>query len=96
MSIYSVNKLCRQTLHDLAFREALARDPETALAPWPLTNEERAALLAGDVAKLYELGAHPYLLSYLTRHELFGLKVEVYSERMRAAREPAGPTGRVV
>jgi hypothetical protein len=87
MSIYAVNKLCRQTLHDLAWRDALKRDPASAIAAWPLTDEERAAVLAGDVAKLYELGAHPYLLSYLTRYELFGLKVEVYSERMRAARD---------
>jgi hypothetical protein len=87
MSIYAVNKLCRQTLHDHAFRESLRRDPENAVESFPLTDAERSALLAGDVAKLYELGAHPYLLSYLTRHELFGLKVEVYSERMRAARD---------
>jgi hypothetical protein len=87
MSIYAVNKLCRQLLHDPAWREALRRDPAAAVASWPLTDEERTALLAGDVARLYELGAHPYLLSYLTRHELFGLTVAVYSERMRAARD---------
>jgi hypothetical protein len=88
MSIYTINKLCRRTLHDLAFRDAVKRDPQNAIAPWPLTEEERTALLAGDVAKLFELGAHPYLLSYLTRYELFGLKVDVYSARMRTARDP--------
>jgi hypothetical protein len=55
-----------------------------------LTDEERAALLAGDVAWLYERGAHPFLLAYLTRWELFGLTVPLYSERIRAAREPTG------
>ena len=29
-------------------------------------------------------GAHPYLLSYLLRWQLFGLTAPVFSERMRA------------
>jgi hypothetical protein len=88
MSIYAVNKLCRDALHDLAFREALQRDPQSAIAPLALTNDERTALLAGDVAWLYEHGAHPFLLTYLTRWDLFGLSVARYSERIRTAREP--------
>jgi hypothetical protein len=92
MSIFAVNKLCRQALHDVAFREALERDPTAAIAPWALTEEERSALLAGDVAWLYERGAHPFLLALLTRWELFGLTVDRYSERIRAAHMPAaGP-----
>jgi hypothetical protein len=74
-------------LHDLAFREALKRDPAAAIAPLALTDEERAALLAGDVAWLYEHGCHPFLLAYLTRWELFGLPVAVYSERIRRAKD---------
>ena len=88
MSIYAVNKLCREALHDLAFRAALARDPAAAIAPLPLTDDERAALLNGDVAWLFERGAHPFLLAYLTRWELFGLTVPLYSERIRSARAP--------
>jgi hypothetical protein len=45
--------------------------------------------LAGDVAWLYERGAHPFLLALLTRWDLFGLTVHSYSERIRAARTPA-------
>jgi hypothetical protein len=86
MSIYAVNKLCRDALHDPAFRAALARDPQSAIAPLPLTEDERSALLRGDVAWLYGRGAHPFLLAYLTRWRLFGLTVEVYSERIRRAR----------
>ena len=89
MSIYAVNKLCREALRDTAFRAALKRDPQAAIAPLALTEEERAALLNGDVAWLYERGAHPFLLAYLTRWELFGLTVSIYSERIRTAREPA-------
>jgi hypothetical protein len=90
MSIYAVNKLCREALHDPAFRAAVKHDPRSAIASLALTDAERSALLAGDVAWLYEQGAHPFLLAYLTRWELFGLTVALYSERIRAAREPAG------
>jgi hypothetical protein len=91
MSTYAVNKLCRDALHDVAFREALKRDPAAALAPLALTDNERKALLTGDVAWLYQRGAHPYLLAYLLRWQLFGLTAPVFSERMRAlAGEEAG------
>jgi hypothetical protein len=89
VSVFAVNKLCRQALHDVEFRAALERDPEAAIAPLALTDDERAALLAGDVAWLYERGAHPFLLALLTRWDLFGLTVHSYSERIRAARTPA-------
>jgi hypothetical protein len=84
MSTYAVNKLCRDALHDIAFRDALKRDPATAMTPLSLSEQERAALLAGDVAWLYQQGAHPFLLAYLIRWELFGLTSAIYSERMRA------------
>jgi hypothetical protein len=56
MSVYAVNKLCRDALHDLAFREALKRDPKGAIAARDLTDDERKALLDGDVARLAALG----------------------------------------
>jgi hypothetical protein len=87
MSVYAVNKICRDALHDLAFREAVKRDPAAAIAARDLSDEEREALLAGDVAWLYEHGCHPFLMSYLTRWELFGLKVPVYCERIRQAHD---------
>jgi hypothetical protein len=88
MSTFAVNKLCRDASHDTAFRDALKRDPKSAMAPLALTDEERTALLAGDVKTLFERGAHPYLLSHLIRYELFGLTEPVYSERIHAARDP--------
>jgi hypothetical protein len=88
MSVYAVNKLCRDALHDPAFREALKRDPAAAIAARDLTAEERNALLAGDVARLYERGCHPFLLAYLTRWELFGLTPAIYGERIRTVHDP--------
>jgi hypothetical protein len=89
MSIYTVNKLCHRVFHDVAFREAVKRDPKAAIADWPFTDAERKALLDGDVKQLYEWGGHPFLLAHFTRWDLFGLTRPIYSERMRSARDPA-------
>ncbi len=89
MSSYTVNKLCHRVFHDIAFREAVKRDPAAAIADWPLTDAERKALLAGDVKQLYEWGAHPFLLAHFTRWGLFGLSQPIYRERMAHARDPA-------
>ncbi len=88
MSVYTVNKICRDALHDPAFREAIKSNPAAAIAPRELSDDERKALLAGDVAWLFEEGCHPFLLAYLTRWDLFGLTVATYSERIRKARDP--------
>ena len=69
MSVYAVNKICRDALHDPAFREAVKRDPAAAIASRDVSGDERQALLAGDVAWLYDQGCHPFLMSYLTRWE---------------------------
>jgi hypothetical protein len=88
MSIYQVNKLCHRLFHDETFRAAVKADPNKAIADWPLTDEERAALLNGDVKTLYEAGAHPFLLGHITRWELFGITTALYAERIRGARDP--------
>ena len=54
MTIYAIDKLCRDALHDIDFREALKRDPAAAIAARELTSDERDALLSGDVARLYQ------------------------------------------
>ena len=88
MSVFALNKICHRTLRDLDFRAAMQRDPAGATAEYSLTPQEREALLAGDVARLYEMGVHPFILSFLTRYEICGLTADVYSERIRAAHDP--------
>lgn len=88
MSVYALNKICHRTLGDLDFRAAMQRDPASAIAEYNLTPQERETLLAGDVARLYEMGVHPFILSFLTRYEICGLTAEVYSERIRTAQDP--------
>ena len=87
MSIYAVNKLCRRVVHEPALRDALNADAEPALraAEPPLSEEEIAALLAGDVGRLSKLGANHFLLHQLGRWQVLGLDLRLYAERIRAA-----------
>lgn len=85
MSIYAVNHICREVLRDHAFRAAMKADPAKALADKNLTDEERQALLAGDVAKLYRMGVNSFLMGYLARFEVCGLNIETYNQRIRTA-----------
>ena len=84
MSVYQVNKICREILHDLNFRSTTQKDPVKSISLFSLTNEERKFLLSGDVASLYKLGANPFLLQHLARFNIFGLNYENYNIRMRS------------
>jgi hypothetical protein len=90
VSAYAVDEICWRVLHDRAFRDAMRRDPAQAIARCELSHDERAALLGGEVGRLYRLGAHPFLLRYLAIYEIGGLTAERYSERMRAAGSDTG------
>jgi hypothetical protein len=89
MSAYQINKLCHRLYHDGPFREAVKADPAKAIADWPLTGAERKALLEGDVKRLYESGAHPFLLGHITRWSLFGVTPANYADHIRTAKDPA-------
>ena len=67
MSIYVVHKIAQKVAKDPAFR---------------LTDEERRALLAGDVGRLAQMGAHGYLLGHLARNEVLGLNMRNYPQRI--------------
>jgi hypothetical protein len=86
MSTYAVNYLCRELLRDHAFRAAMKTDPAKALAALDLTDDERNALLAGDVGALFRMGVNGFLMGYLARFEVCGLNVQSYNERMRAVK----------
>lgn len=85
MSVYAVNLVGRRTLRDPDFARRLSEDPAPALEQFDLEQEERDALLAGDVAALYAMGAHEYLLMGLARREVLGLDMPTYSDRIRTA-----------
>jgi hypothetical protein len=52
----NLRKVIERASQDAAFRAQLQSDPETALAGYELTVEERAALRRGDSALLADLG----------------------------------------
>lgn len=82
MSVYYVHKIAHQVAKDPEFRERMKRDPEGAIAGYRLTDDERRALLAGDVGRLAQLGAHGYLLGHLARNEVLGLTMRNYPVRI--------------
>ena len=86
MTTFAVNYLCREVLRDHAFRAAMKVDPANAVAPLDLTDDERRALIAGDVGALYRMGVNGFLMGYLARFEVCNLNMEVYNERMRAVK----------
>jgi hypothetical protein len=91
MSVLAVNRLLRNLLHDRGFRAAMKADPATALSPLDLTEAERNAILAGDVAALYGMGVNSFLMGYLPRFEICGLNVPLYNERIRTAHDQTLP-----
>lgn len=92
MSIYAVNRMCHQLMHDKNWRHAMQVDPVRAVATLDLTDEERAAVLAGEVGQLHLMGANAFLLGYMTRFQVLGLELPIYNERMRAvAGKPRAP-----
>ncbi len=61
---YPLNKLLTAVARQHVSRDALG---EEELAGHPLSPEESAALLAGDIDALYRLGANPYLIRRVFR-----------------------------
>ncbi|MBI2466746.1 MAG: hypothetical protein HYV62_02840 [Candidatus Rokubacteria bacterium] len=61
---YPLNKLLTAIARQHAMKDALT---DEELAGHELSDAERAALKAGDITKLYELGANPYLIRRVFR-----------------------------
>jgi hypothetical protein len=85
MSVYRINKLFYQLETDKAYLDRFRADPAGVLAEIKLTDEERTAVLAGDVGKLYVMGCHGFLMNTLARQGLLGVNRENYLQRVRAA-----------
>ena len=87
MSLYGIHKALYLLQNDLAFRERVRTEAEAALGVLPLDEEERRALLEGDVAALYRMGTHTFLMSRIPRFNAFGLTREEYQRRLRTVLE---------
>jgi hypothetical protein len=63
-SSYPLNKLLTEIARTHALRDGLG---DEEMAGHDLGEEERAALRAGDIDRLYRLGANPYLIRRVFR-----------------------------
>ena len=61
---YALNKLLTDIARRHQMREGLA---DEEMAGHALTEPERVALRAGNIGRLYELGANPYLIRRVFR-----------------------------
>jgi Aromatic-ring-opening dioxygenase LigAB, LigA subunit len=61
---YALNKILTALARQHTLKDKLTDDE---LADHDLSNEERAALKAGDITGLYHLGANPYLIRRVFR-----------------------------
>ena len=90
MSLYGIHKTLYLLQNDLDFRERLRTDPSGALEEMPLTDDERRALLEGDMAALYRMGTHTFLMSRIPRfNALGGMTRDEYQRRLRVVLEDA-------
>ena len=88
MSVYALNKIMYLIEMDAAFRERMKSNSDQTIDDFPLTPVERKALTTGDIGTLFKMGAHPLLLSVLSRQELFGVNRDNYTPRIRGEEHP--------
>ena len=85
MSLYNLNKIMYLLEVDAEFLSRMKSNPADAIKDMDLTEEERAAVLSGNVGKLYLLGVNMFILDSIARHELFGINRSSYLVQVRAA-----------
>jgi hypothetical protein len=85
MSVYAVHKIAQLLRKDPAFVEQMRQNPAGAIVEFPLSDEERGAILSGDVGRLAELGAHGYLLGAFAQRQVVGLTMASYVERIHTS-----------
>lgn len=90
MSLYQLNKMMYLLEVDAAFLAGMKSDPAETIKDMDLTDEERSAVLRGDIGTLYLMGVNIFILNSLARHELFGVTRESYLAQVRAAAERKG------
>ena len=89
MSLYYLQKFVYQLNRDPELQDRFKADRERALAGFDFTDEEREAVIGGDVGKLYVLGVNGQLLMHFAAFE--GLPWADYIEAMREGVRRYGP-----
>jgi hypothetical protein len=89
MSLYSAQKLLFHLNRDAAVQKRFREDVSSLLGDYELTAEEQEAFVAGDIGKLYVLGANGQLLMHFAA--LLGMPWADYIEAMREGIRRHGP-----
>lgn len=89
MSLYSTQKFLYHLNREPQVLERFRNDKEALLKDYDLTDEERAAILEGDIGKLYVLGCNGQLLMHFA--PLLGVPWAEYIEAMREGVRKYGP-----
>lgn len=84
MSVYQLNKILYLLDIDESFLQQVKSDPTEAIRDFEMSYDERKALLDGNIAVLFEMGVHTFLLNATVRHEAFGVTREAYVRQMQA------------
>jgi hypothetical protein len=89
MSLYYVQKFLYELNRDPHSRERFHADPDTFLAPYELTDEEREAILKPDIGLLYVIGVNGQLLMHYAA--MCNFEWDAYIEAMREGVRRHGP-----
>jgi hypothetical protein len=89
VSLYAAQKLLYHLNREPAVQARFKAEKAAVLDDYELTDEEREAFLAGDVGKLYVLGANGQLLMHFAA--LLGMPWAAYIEAMREGVRRYGP-----
>jgi hypothetical protein len=89
VSLYAAQKLLFHLNRDAAVQTRFRDDKAALLGDYELTAEEHDAFVAGDIGKLYVLGANGQLLMHFAA--LLGMPWADYIEAMREGVRQHGP-----
>jgi hypothetical protein len=89
MSLYYVQKLLYQLNRDPGVRKRFAEDRAALLEEYKLDDEERRALVEGDIGLLYVMGVNGQLLMHYSA--LLGQSWDEYIAAMREGLVRHGP-----
>jgi hypothetical protein len=89
MSLYHVQKLLYQLNRDPSVRKRFRADLEGLVAEYELSDEERRAIVDGDIGLLYVMGVNGQLLMHYSA--LLGQQWDEYLEAMREGVRRHGP-----
>lgn len=89
MSLYQLSKFLFQLNRDDDLKSRFKADPARVVEVWPLTDEERHAILKPDIGLLFVLGVNGQILMHYAA--LCGVEWSDYLQRMRDGVKEHGP-----